>query len=676
MIGVLRVGTEVNDRLSGGGGDDTIDGGAGRDTLTGGSGIDLFRFNATGDSTRTNPDGITDFEHGVDRIDLSGLGWGADAIVIGPGGRLKTVYSDASDRTYLRDTQSDFSFYLEGDHRGSLSRDDFVLADPKLLFLPIAGQSNGRGLRAADSDTESGVTRLEGGLSAATGFPVISGLKDAEGGVLDICVGSSSVMGLSTGTDAEKARSWWYVDTDQPGEALLRAVRILQDKVAEFSAIGHQVEMSLIWAQGENAATLIYRADDKEAAEQQYKAATLKVFDYFKEQLGSDLTFYLMQTGRLQAEAAENAGLSDYKIHSIADGMARVQDMQEQIALERDDVHIAVNYEDLPMAYEADPVAYPTDFFHMGEESKEIIGDRLADFIAMDKGFGHVLKDPGNLPGAALLDIDLQPAGASILSVTGSDQSDILVGSEGRDSMDGGAGNDTLIGGVGRDTLAGGSGDDVFFYQAGPDTDATGYDTIVNFTRGSDVIDLAAFGYTGIRQGEAQGSMLGYRFGGGDTFVRSADGLLLKLSGELSLSEADFVFAPPPEPPVPGLTLVGSGRNEKLAGTSDNDTIDGGAGKDILTGGDGADTFRFSHRADSSGSLGYDRITDFVDGVDAIDLRGLGYTGVVTTRAAFGELRLSYSSTTDRTYVRDDASDFLFSLEGNHLGIQDSGFLF
>ena len=676
MIGVLRIGTEVNDRLSGGAGDDTIDGGAGRDTLTGGSGIDLFRFSATDDSTRTNPDGITDFEHGVDRIDLSGLGWEADAIVMGPGGRFETLYSGASDRTYLRDTQSDFSFYLKGDHRGSLSRDDFVLADPRLLFLPLVGQSNARGLRAAGADTESGVTRLEGGLAAATGYPVVSSLKDLFGEDLDVAVGSSSVMALSTATDAEKARSWWYVDTDQPGEALLRAVQILQDKVAELSATGHQVELSLIWAQGENAATLIYRADDKEAAEQQYKAATLKVFDYFKEHLGQDLTLYLMQTGRLQEDAARNAGFTEYKIHSIADGMARVQDMQEQIALERDDVHIAVNYADLPMAYEADPVAYPTDFFHMGEESKEIIGDRLADFIAMDKGFGHVLKDPGNLPRAALLDIDLQPAGATMLSVNGSDRRDIVVGSEGGDSMDGGAGNDTLIGGVGRDTLTGSSGDDVFFYQARHDTDAAGYDTIVDFTQGSDVIDLAAFGYIGIRQGEAQGNLLGYRFGGGDTFVRSADGFLLKLSGERSLSEADFLFAPPPTPPVPGLTLVGSGRNEKLAGTSDNDTIDGGAGKDILTGGDGADTFRFSHRADSSGSVGYDRITDFVDGVDMIDLRGLGYTGVVTTRTTAGELRVSYSSTTDRTYVRDDASDFLLALEGNHLGIQDSDFLF
>lgn len=674
--GILRLGTENNDTLNGGAGDDTLDGGAGRDVLVGKAGADSFRFSAIADSTHAAPDGIRDFEHGIDRIDLSALGWDARSFGSGPTGRLEVSYNSTSDLTYLQDSQSDFSFYLQGDHRGSLSQDDFQLANPKLLFVPLAGQSNARGLRAAGHDTESGVTRLEGGLAAATGYPVVSGLKDAAGEDLDVAVGSSSVMGLSTGTEAEKARSWWYVDTDQPGEALLRAVHLLQDKVTELSATGHQVELSLIWAQGENAATLIYRADDKAFAEQQYKASTLKVFDYFKEHLGSDLSFYLMQTGHLQWEAAQNAGFTEYKIHSIADGMSRVQYMQEQIALERADVHIAVNYEDLPMAHEEDPAAYPTDFFHMGEESKEIIGDRLAEFIAMDKGFGHVLKDPGHLPRAALLDIDLQPDHGQLTPVTGTNRPDILVGSQGRDSMEGGEGNDTLIGGAGRDTLAGGAGQDVFFYQAVHDSDAAGYDTVSDFTHGSDVIDLAAFGFTGIRQGNAEGSVLGYRYGGGDTFIRSADGFTLKLSGQVALSDADFLFAPASDAPLPGLNLVGSARNEKLSGTGDNDTIDGGAGKDILTGGAGADMFRFSHRADSTGSAGYDRITDFEDGTDKIDLRGLGYAGIVAAHAAADELRITYSTATDRTYLKDDASDFLFALEGNHVALQDSDFLF
>ncbi len=52
-----------NDILIGGNGDDVIIGGNGRDTLTGGAGVDYFRFAEEG-----NPDTITDFEKGVDKI--------------------------------------------------------------------------------------------------------------------------------------------------------------------------------------------------------------------------------------------------------------------------------------------------------------------------------------------------------------------------------------------------------------------------------------------------------------------------------------------------------------------------------------------------------------------------------------------------------------------------------
>ena len=54
------------DRLNGAGGADVLIDGAGRDTLTGGTGADTFVLVADGES-----DTITDFEPGVDRLDLS-----------------------------------------------------------------------------------------------------------------------------------------------------------------------------------------------------------------------------------------------------------------------------------------------------------------------------------------------------------------------------------------------------------------------------------------------------------------------------------------------------------------------------------------------------------------------------------------------------------------------------
>ena len=67
-------GKSGNDILDGGAGDDILIGGLGSDTLTGGAGADIFRFNSIKElGLGELRDVITDFEGGVDRIDLSRL---------------------------------------------------------------------------------------------------------------------------------------------------------------------------------------------------------------------------------------------------------------------------------------------------------------------------------------------------------------------------------------------------------------------------------------------------------------------------------------------------------------------------------------------------------------------------------------------------------------------------
>lgn len=71
----LMYGGAGNDTLNGGSGRDTLVGGAGADVLTGGAGADVFVFARVGHIGRgTESDRVTDFESGIDRIDLSGLG--------------------------------------------------------------------------------------------------------------------------------------------------------------------------------------------------------------------------------------------------------------------------------------------------------------------------------------------------------------------------------------------------------------------------------------------------------------------------------------------------------------------------------------------------------------------------------------------------------------------------
>jgi serralysin len=73
--------------------------------------------------------------------------------------------------------------------------------------------------------------------------------------------------------------------------------------------------------------------------------------------------------------------------------------------------------------------------------------------------------------------------------------------------------------------------------------------------------------------------------------------------------------------------LTGNAGNDRLYGDSGKDTLSGSSGNDILTGGANADTFRFS------GKWGKDKITDFENASDHIDLRGNGLS--------FNELSIS-----------------------------------
>jgi serralysin len=70
--------------------------------------------------------------------------------------------------------------------------------------------------------------------------------------------------------------------------------------------------------------------------------------------------------------------------------------------------------------------------------------------------------------------------------------------------------------------------------------------------------------------------------------------------------------------------LFGYGGNDHLVGSSGDDFLFGGKGLDILTGGTHADHFMFTSIKDShTSALRRDRITDFEDGTDLIDLSGI-----------------------------------------------------
>ena len=101
-------------------------------------------------------------------------------------------------------------------------------------------------------------------------------------------------------------------------------------------------------------------------------------------------------------------------------------------------------------------------------------------------------------------------------------------------------------------------------------------------------------------------------------------------------------------------TALGGAGDDTLQGGMANDLLDGGDDNDLLQGGAGYDTFVFAT------GYGSDTITDFEDGIDVIDISGLG----PVAQAFFGDPLFE---------VRIDAGEsFVLVLDADRLAIENN----
>lgn len=204
----------------------------------------------------------------------------------------------------------------------------------------------------------------------------------------------------------------------------------------------------------------------------------------------------------------------------------------------------------------------------------------------------------------------------------GGDGDDNLQPGNGNDSVDGGAGNDTLSGGFGNDLLIGGSGNDSISGGPGNDT-AWGGD-------GDDSIS-----------GSASGDDCLHGNAGNDTINGGLD------NDEVWGDEGnDFI--------------VGNVGHDTLFGGDGLDFIRGDEGNDQLYGGAGADVFYFGKNS------GTDVIHDFEQGLDHLNVKGLGLTNWTKVQAVltYDDAGAHINVGTNHIRINDatslSASDFIF----------------
>jgi Ca2+-binding RTX toxin-like protein len=106
--------------------------------------------------------------------------------------------------------------------------------------------------------------------------------------------------------------------------------------------------------------------------------------------------------------------------------------------------------------------------------------------------------------------------------------------------------------------------------------------------------------------------------------------------------------------------LLGGAGNDRLFGQSGADRLNGGAGADKLSGGAGADRLIGGTGSDTfifKGRWGNDRIDDFQNGFDKIDLRGNGLT--------FASLKIGMADI-DKDGIYDDV---VIEAHGQSIGV-------
>ncbi len=246
-------------------------------------------------------------------------------------------------------------------------------------------------------------------------------------------------------------------------------------------------------------------------------------------------------------------------------------------------------------------------------------------------------------------------------TLTGNDETNILIGGGGNDTITGGAGDDFLAGQQGDDDLIGGTGNDyyVFDRSEGFDTDTDfGSDTVTESTGSNDVLDILDF--SGF--GEA-------------VTVNIDDGLL---DTTPVISHPDLTITLTSRAGIEGIS--GSSGADSLTGNSRANVLAGNGGNDTLVGLGNDDTYVFSRESDTE-DLGTDTVTEASSGGDEDMLNFAGFLEAVTidlsqsTAVSHADVTVNLSDNThveaatgtalDDTLIGNDAANLLVGGAGN-----------
>lgn len=387
----------------------------------------------------------------------------------------------------------------------------------------------------------------------------------------------SAEPGRSLGADVNANDFFPFEDgNDNTGELFRDLLQNVRDALTSNS---DSYVKSFLWLQGESDATFGRLTPD-------YRENLREFVTRLREEFGEDFNFTIVQLADNIPAAGPRGSRWD-----------AVQQAQQDVADEFDFVTIISPdqvLEDAGLSFGGPGPSGLADGIHYNRDGFDAISNAFIDQFADNQIAGSDSDD--SLDGTSSGDDIFGGAGNDdIVSrqgddyITAGDGNDFVRAGVGNDFANGGLGDDTIAGGLGNDEILGGSGSDTLFGNGGNDTLSGGNgDDALRGGRGNDTLS-GGEGDDALRGGRGDDTLSG---GVGNDVLRGGRGVDI---------------------------LQGGDGSDRLFGGLNNDVLNGGVGIDVLTGGQGADTFVFDE------NFGLDRITDFVNNVDVLDLTAFGF---------------------------------------------------
>ncbi|BCH33723.1 hypothetical protein MesoLjLc_56530 [Mesorhizobium sp. L-8-10] len=568
-------GTNSGDTIDGKAGNDIINGFGGNDTLIGGDGSDIFAY-----TTREfDNDTITDFQRGVDRIDLSALN-------IADFETLKRFISSDS----LGNAVITFAFYgstesitLRGINQAWLTGGNFIF-NSSTAARTVEGTNYRDVLFGGNgNDTLNGYSGNDT-LSGGAGNDQLHGQEGDD----TLIGGAGNDVYLYAARDFDRDTIEGFSLTANTDKIDLTALN-----VADFTTLKRFISSDSL---GNAVISLGFYGNAESITLKGVAASQLSAANFIFNSSSTALSVEGTSYRDVLFGGNGNDALTGYSGNDVLSGGGGNDQL---LGMDGDDTLIGGAGNDVYLYTARDFDRDTIEGFSTASDKIDLSALWVADFTTLSRFITNdasgnaviTLGFYGNTESITLKGVSrAQLSAASFifntnsagLTVEGTGYRDVLFGGNGTDTLTGYSGDDTLASGNGNDRLIGLSGNDTLIGGFGADRmeGGTGNDIYYVDNVGDQVIEAAESGTDTVL------ATLSYALAAGQHVETLAT---TSMAGAAAINLSGNEFAQ---------RISGNAGRNYLNGGGGNDTLIGGAGIDTLNGGTGNDTLYVDNAGD------------------------------------------------------------------------------